>query len=212
MPDSRRCRHHRCGVFCWCWLAWREWWRSADAVAANAPDMARMAFALMITMCLAPVWPAGPAAIPGMFTFALWMIAEAALGVLIGLFVSVLVESFQLAAQVLGLQAGFSYASTVDPGSQADSTVLQSVCATSGGDAVLRVGAGPVADPAAGAEPGDNAPGDVRGRTADRGTGDQFTGTMFRTASESRCRWWRCCCWWMWRWRWWGGCRRNCSY
>jgi flagellar biosynthesis protein FliR len=91
----------------------------------SAPDMARMAFALTITMCLAPVWPAGPAAIPGMFTFALWMIAEAALGILMGLFVSVLVESFQLAAQVLGLQAGFSYASTVDPGSQADSTVLQ---------------------------------------------------------------------------------------
>lgn len=91
----------------------------------GAPDMARIAFALAVTMCLAPVWPAGPLAIAGMFTFTLWMIFEAAMGVLIGLFVSVLVESFQLAAQVLGLQAGFSYASTVDPGSNADSTVLQ---------------------------------------------------------------------------------------
>ena len=91
----------------------------------NAPDLTRIAFALAITLCLAPAWPAGPASDPGMMRLTMWLITETAVGVLIGLFLSVLVESVQLGAQVLGLQAGFSYASTIDPGSQADSTVLQ---------------------------------------------------------------------------------------
>ncbi len=60
-----------------------------------------------------------------MVTLTLWVLSEAAFGVLLGILLSVMVESFQLGAQILGLQAGFSYASTVDPGSQADSTVLQ---------------------------------------------------------------------------------------
>lgn len=91
----------------------------------NAPDLTRIALALSLTLCLSSVWPAAPAAEPSIVTLLVWVLAEAAFGVLLGLFVSVLVESFQLGAQALGLQAGFSYASTVDPGSQADSTVLQ---------------------------------------------------------------------------------------
>lgn len=91
----------------------------------SAPDATRIVLALSLTLCLAPAWPAAPSEVPGMMTLTFWMLAEGAFGVMIGLFVSVLVESFQLGAQVLGLQAGFSYASTVDPGSQADSTVLQ---------------------------------------------------------------------------------------
>jgi flagellar biosynthetic protein FliR len=91
----------------------------------NAPDLTRIVFALAVTLCLAPAWAAGPASDTGMMRLAMWLIAETSIGVLIGLFFSVLVESVQLGAQVLGLQAGFSYASTIDPGSQADSTVLQ---------------------------------------------------------------------------------------
>ena len=44
-----------------------------------------------------------------------------------GVAVSFLIESFQLGAQVFGLQAGYSYASTIDPNSEADSSVLQVV-------------------------------------------------------------------------------------
>ena len=91
----------------------------------NAPEAIRIAFALAMTLCLSSVWPAAPSTQPGLIQLSMWMLAEASLGVLIGLFVSVLVEACQLGAQVLGLQAGFSYASTVDPTSQADSTVLQ---------------------------------------------------------------------------------------
>lgn len=91
----------------------------------NAPDMTRIALALSLTFCLSPFWPPPPSTVPGIVTLLLWVLSEAAFGVLLGLFISVLVESFQLGAQLLGLQAGFSYASTVDPTSQADSSVLQ---------------------------------------------------------------------------------------
>jgi flagellar biosynthesis protein FliR len=60
---------------------------------------------------------------PGVLTG--WLFAEAALGVSIGLMVSFLTEALTLGAQLLGLQAGYGYASVVDPTTQADSEVLQ---------------------------------------------------------------------------------------
>jgi flagellar biosynthetic protein FliR len=46
-------------------------------------------------------------------------------GLVAGLAVSFLTEGFQVGAQVLGMPAGFGYAQTIDPSSQADSSVLQ---------------------------------------------------------------------------------------
>ena len=46
------------------------------------------------------------------------------LGIGIGLSVAFATEAFSVGAQVIGLQAGYSFASTVDPQTQADSTVL----------------------------------------------------------------------------------------
>ncbi len=91
----------------------------------NAPDVTKIILALSMTLCLNSVWPAAPSSNPGLVTLTLWVLSEAALGVLLGLIVSVVIESFQLAAQIFGLQAGFSYASTIDPTSQADATILQ---------------------------------------------------------------------------------------
>jgi len=51
--------------------------------------------------------------------------SEAALGIGLGLCVALMQEGIQLATQVIGLQAGFSYASTIDPTSNADSAILQ---------------------------------------------------------------------------------------
>jgi flagellar biosynthetic protein FliR len=93
----------------------------------NAPDMTRIALALSMTFCLYSSWPPPPATDPGMVTLMMWVISETSFGLLLGLVVSVVVESFQLATQIIGLQAGFSYASTVDPNSQADTTILQVV-------------------------------------------------------------------------------------
>jgi flagellar biosynthetic protein FliR len=51
--------------------------------------------------------------------------SEAALGVGLGLCVALIQEGIQLGTQMIGLQAGFSYASTIDPTSNADSAILQ---------------------------------------------------------------------------------------
>ncbi len=93
--------------------------------ARTGPDVARVVLSLGITMALYPVWPALSPASLTLGQLALLVIAEAAFGITAGLAVAFLLEGFVLAAQVLGLQAGFSYSSTIDPSSQADSTVLQ---------------------------------------------------------------------------------------
>jgi flagellar biosynthetic protein FliR len=54
----------------------------------------------------------------------MWILIEAALGIGIGLAVAFVAESFAVGAQVMGLQAGYAFASTIDPNTQADSSVL----------------------------------------------------------------------------------------
>ncbi|MEO8659293.1 MAG: flagellar biosynthetic protein FliR [Bryobacteraceae bacterium] len=86
-------------------------------------DMARIIFTLAVSVALYPQWPQVSGDVSaGLFT--LWLFSEAALGSTIGLAVSFLTESFAVGAQVMGLQAGYAYASTIDPGTQADSSVL----------------------------------------------------------------------------------------
>lgn len=66
--------------------------------------------------------------------------SEAALGVALGLCVALISEGIQLGMQIVGLQAGFSYASTIDPSSQADSAILQVMMSL--GTALLFLAAG----------------------------------------------------------------------
>ena len=90
----------------------------------SAPDQARVVLVLAVAVALFPRWPAVDAGTVTPFRAAGWMAAEAATGVAIGLAVAIVLEGFALAAQVLGLQAGYAYASTIDPNTQADSGVL----------------------------------------------------------------------------------------
>jgi flagellar biosynthetic protein FliR len=85
---------------------------------------ARVALALGFTMALAPRWPviSGPA--PGIGVLLAWVAREAALGVAAGVAVALVLEALTLAAQIMGMQAGYGYASTIDPNTQADSGVL----------------------------------------------------------------------------------------
>ena len=53
-----------------------------------------------------------------------WAIPIIGFGLTVGLAVAFLTEGFQMAAQSIGLQAGYAYASTIDPTSQADASVL----------------------------------------------------------------------------------------
>lgn len=91
----------------------------------SGPEMARAAMSLGLTMALFPIWPKLPAVIPSMGQMLVWVAAEAAFGLAAGVIVALLGEAFQMGAQIIGLQAGYSYASTIDPNSEADSSVLQ---------------------------------------------------------------------------------------
>ena len=90
----------------------------------STAEPARAALALGFTLALWGRWPAVDAATVTPAALVAWVAAEAALGVGIGVSVAIVLEAFALAAQVLGLQAGYAYASTIDPNSEADSGVL----------------------------------------------------------------------------------------
>ncbi|HUA20735.1 MAG TPA: flagellar biosynthetic protein FliR [Bryobacteraceae bacterium] len=89
------------------------------------PDAARIVLALALTMALFPVWPAPPMGEFAVGRLLGWIAAEAAFGLTVGVALAFLLEGVQLAAQIIGLQAGYSFASTVDPNTQADTTTLQ---------------------------------------------------------------------------------------
>jgi len=90
-----------------------------------APSLVRAILALALTFALFPVWPLLPNQVPSVAQLALWAFDELGFGLAAGVAVGFLIEAFQLGAQVLSLQAGYGYASTIDPSSQADSGILQ---------------------------------------------------------------------------------------
>lgn len=91
----------------------------------SAPPMVRAGLAFAIAFSLFPVWPQLPDTLPSFGQLAAYAFTEAGFGLAVGLAVAFLTEGFQLAAQVLSTQAGYGFASTIDPTSQADSGVLQ---------------------------------------------------------------------------------------
>lgn len=89
------------------------------------PSPIKAGLCVTLTFALFPVWPQLPHALPTITQLTGWAFAEAGLGLSIGLAIAFLFEAFQLAMQIVGLQAGYGYALTIDPNSQADSGVLQ---------------------------------------------------------------------------------------
>src|SRR5262249_26194435 len=81
----------------------------------------RAALAIGFTMTLASRWPMVDAARFTIGRLAAAVASEAALGIAVGIVVALVLEALVLAAQVLGMQAGYAYASTVDPNTEADS-------------------------------------------------------------------------------------------
>ena len=90
----------------------------------SAPEPARIALALGFTLALYSQWPVVRTDAITVAALAGWALAEAAVGLAIGVSVAIALEAFTLAAQVLGLQAGYAYASTIDPNTEADSGIL----------------------------------------------------------------------------------------
>jgi flagellar biosynthetic protein FliR len=107
----------------------------------NCPKEVRAFLALILTIAFYPVWPQ-PTKTTSVQTIEwIGLIAtELAIGLILSCSVAFLLESFSLAAQLFGLQAGFSYASTIDPNSEADSGVLQVVLQLFGGLVFLALG------------------------------------------------------------------------
>jgi flagellar biosynthetic protein FliR len=91
----------------------------------QTPGIARIVLAGTLTVALVPAWPRIDTAQPEIGLLAVWMLAEVAFGAAIGVAVSFLNEAFVMASQIFGLQAGYGYASTIDPSTEADSSVLQ---------------------------------------------------------------------------------------
>lgn len=93
----------------------------------SAPAMVRIVLALTISFALFPVWPSLPDELPTFGALICAAFSELGFGLVVGLAVAFLIEGFQVGAQVLSVQAGYSFAQTIDPTSQADSAVLQVV-------------------------------------------------------------------------------------
>jgi len=90
----------------------------------GAPEPARAVFAVGFALALFPLWPAIDAGAATAGRMVAWAGAEAAVGVAIGVSMGIALEAFGVAAQLLGVQAGFSFASTIDPNTEADSAIL----------------------------------------------------------------------------------------
>ncbi|MFN7993826.1 MAG: flagellar biosynthetic protein FliR [Bryobacteraceae bacterium] len=88
------------------------------------PAVPRIVLAMSITLLLFPQWPQIDAAGLEAGALIVTLLGEMIMGMAVGLGVSFVMEAFTLAAQVLGLQAGYAFASTVDPTTQADTGIL----------------------------------------------------------------------------------------
>ncbi len=93
---------------------------------------ARVVLALGFTLALAPRWPALVGPPPEIGILLIWIVREAALGMAAGVAVSIVLEVLGLAAQIMSMPAGYGYASTIDPNTQADSGVLLVLAQTMG--------------------------------------------------------------------------------
>lgn len=88
------------------------------------PSAAKITLAMVLTFGMYSRWPVLDPVPQSMLQLAGCMVAEAAIGLATGLAAAFLIEAVTFAAQAISTQAGFAYASTIDPNTEADSTVL----------------------------------------------------------------------------------------
>jgi flagellar biosynthetic protein FliR len=90
----------------------------------NAPAPARAVLSAALALALYPKWPKLQGLNPDMGQLIFWSLSELALGVTVGLLIALVLELFAIGAQAVSLPAGYTYASAVDPATQAESNVL----------------------------------------------------------------------------------------
>lgn len=87
----------------------------------------RVCCAVLLALALASSHPTPIPASTSAAAFLLVMVSELGLGLMAGVIAGFLGDLLILTVQTFALQAGYSYASSIDPTSEADSNVLQSV-------------------------------------------------------------------------------------
>jgi len=90
----------------------------------NTPAAARAVLSATLALALYPKWPQLQGADPDIGQLIFWSLSEIALGVTVGLMIALVLELFAIGAQAVSLPAGYTYASAVDPATQAESNVL----------------------------------------------------------------------------------------
>jgi len=90
----------------------------------SGPQPARIIFSVCSAFLMLPVWAKYRGATAKPEYFLAGIAAEALLGIAIGLVVSYIFEILTMAAQSLSLQAGYGYATTIDPTTDADAGFL----------------------------------------------------------------------------------------
>lgn len=97
---------------------------SAPFLSGGAvPARVKIGVAVLLTLLLMPLVPTrlDQASIVLLLPV---LLAEIAIGILLGLTLQIFFDAVQIAGQVVGVQMGYSLASVIDPNSQADSPVL----------------------------------------------------------------------------------------
>ncbi|HWF09017.1 MAG TPA: flagellar biosynthetic protein FliR [Bryobacteraceae bacterium] len=97
------------------------------------PDAPKIVLSLALTLMLRPQWKSIPPSAMTIGGTVAGLAGEAALGIAIGVSLAIVFEVFQMAAQSVSMTAGFGYASTIDPTSGADSTVLLTIAQLTAG-------------------------------------------------------------------------------
>lgn len=97
------------------------------------PDAAKVVLSLALTFALYSRWPTVQPAPASMLQLTGWALMEAGIGLATGLAVAFMIETLLVAAQAISTQAGFSFASMIDPNTEADSTVLVQIAQLAAG-------------------------------------------------------------------------------
>lgn len=104
------------------------------------PQAARVVLSLGITFALFPSWPRIDSSSITLPLLIGWVLCEAGIGIGVGVAVAFITESFLMGAQMVALQAGYGFASMVDPTTQNDSSILVTIAQLAAGLVFFAVG------------------------------------------------------------------------
>jgi flagellar biosynthetic protein FliR len=94
---------------------------------APSTRSAKAILILAITLSLFSFWPLPDPTQPVLGLLVFGILKEAAIGICLGLVVSLATECLTFCFHLVGLQAGYTFASTIDPTTHADTTVLETL-------------------------------------------------------------------------------------